>query len=391
MNRIIIHHRTQGKGVEAVHLQGIAGGMRECGHKTKIVSPPGVGVSTDEGKKGVVRSIAGNAPQFFFECLELAHNPVALMQLMNTNRDFGCDILYERYAFLGTAGACAAFLWKVPFILEVNYTVHNDLGVRSRSKTLLPLTRLLEHMVFKKASLLMPVSSRLAVQLAERGYDERKILVSPNAVDPSGFQVNRGQPEGLTQGLFRKQPDVVIGYVGSFAPWHRVDLLIDSCISAAKSVNMNIGLMLIGDGGNKASHMERASCLPGNLHMVFPGFIPHGSLPGYIAAMDIAVMPHSNDYGSPMKIFEYMALAKPVVAPDFGPLRDAINHGRDGLLFTPEDPGELTRALSSLVRDPEQRQAMGHMARLRVEKDHNWKARCAGIFDRLNKNGLNRI
>lgn len=313
------------------------------------------------------------------------------MQLMNTKLNFGCDVLYERYAFLGIAGACAAGIWKVPFLVEVNYTVHNDLGVRSRSKVFLPLTRLFEHLVFRKASLLLPVSSKLAGELVNRGYDDRKILISPNAVDPSHFHVNGGSPEKLKQGLFHKSPDVVIGYVGSFAPWHRVDLLIDSCIAAADTESIHIGLILIGDGGSKNALIEKAVPLPKNLHLVFPGFIPHAALPEYIAAMDIAVMPHSNDYGSPMKVFEYMALGKPVVAPDFGPLRDAVDHGRDGLLFAPGKLYELTCAILSLVKEPERRQAMGRTARLRVEKDHNWKARCTGIFDQLNKNGMNHI
>ncbi len=65
MNRVIIHHRTQGKGVEAVHLQGIACGMRECGYRTKIVSPPGVGVSTNEGKKEQSSLLPGMHPSSF--------------------------------------------------------------------------------------------------------------------------------------------------------------------------------------------------------------------------------------------------------------------------------------------------------------------------------------
>lgn len=384
MNKVLIHHRTQGKGVEAVHLQGIAGGMKECGCSAEIVSPPGVDISTIEGKKGIAKSIAGKTPQAVFECLELIYNVPAFFQLMKARRHFGCTILYERYAFLGVAGACAARIWGIPFVVEVNYTVDNDLEVRSRSKIFLPFTKFFEHLVFQSASLLLPVSSKLAGELAQRGYDENKILVSPNAVDISNFHIHSGPPGRLIKELFGEPPGVVIGFVGSFAAWHRVDLLIESCLAAADSLSTDIGLILIGEGGNKDVLLKKSSHLPRNMKIVFPGFIPHSSLPGYIASMDIAVMPHSNEYGSPMKVFEYMALGKPVIAPDFGPLRDAIDQGQEGLLFTPGSREELTKAILLLANKPEQRLAMGLKARMRVEKDHNWKARCVRILDMLN-------
>ncbi len=381
--KILIHHRTQGKGVEAVHVQGVARGMEACGHEVRIVSPPGVRLSVHERKNGVVGSIAGNVSQPVFECLELAHNLSALFMLAKAKKEFGCDLIYERYAFLGLASALASRAWKVPLALEVNYTAASDLGVRTRSKLLQPLTAYCEKFVFGSASILVPVSTALACELEVRGYAKNTIHVSPNAVDLSYFRPGRGVGREQGRELFRHPPDVVIGFVGSFAPWHRVGLLMDACRAAAESVRVNLGLMLVGEGGNRRDLEARAGRNPENLEIIFAGFVPHERLPGYIASMDIAVMPHSNDYGSPMKVFEYMAMERPVIAPDLGPLRDAVDHGCEGLLFTPGSREELASMLLGLINDPFARREMGRRARLRVERDHNWKSRCERILGAL--------
>ena len=84
-----------------------------------------------------------------------------------------------------------------------------------------------------------------------------------------------------------------------------------------------------------------------------------------------------------MKVFEYMAMERPVIAPDLGPLRDAVDHGCEGLLFTPGSREELASMLLGLINDPFARREMGRRARLRVERDHNWKSRCERILGAL--------
>lgn len=391
MKNVILNHRTQGKGVEAVHIHGIAEGMRMCGLNVTIVSPPGIAVSRDEGKRGLMQIIAKKAPQFVFECLEFIHNGVALQRLLKERKTHGCDLLYERYAYLGVASAVASKLWKVPLVVEINYTSDSDLAVRSRSRLLTFLTKACERFIFKNATVLLPVSTKLGEELVALGYPQSKILVSPNAVDVSSFIMNQIRTDNVRERLFPKAQDVVIGFVGSFAPWHRVDLLIEASLSIAGSVDRNIGLLLVGEGENKERIRSQLSATPANLTVVFTGFVPHKILPEYIEAMDIAVMPHSNDYGSPMKVFEYMAMGKPVVAPDFGPLRDAIEDGSDGVLFSPGNIDELKALLRRLVMDPSMRAKIGANARTRVEEDHNWKNRCVCILDKIRKQETERV
>lgn len=388
LDNVLINHRTQGKGVEAVHLQGIAGGMRDCGLKGTIISPPGVEVSTKDVKKGAARALARYAPQILFELLELLSNLAAFRSLERAKREQGCDIIYDRYAFLGISAYWAARLWGVPLVVEVNYLFESDLSLRSRSRIFGPLTRACERRVFRQADLLLPVSSKLKDDLIRLGYDQKKILVSPNAVDLSYFPRYSLKSEGIMKKLNISPTDTVIGFVGSFAPWHRVDILLDACTKLTNTGDHSITLLLIGDGATRAEMEQAAKRLPPNIKATFTGFVPHDELAGHISVMDIAVMPHSNDYGSPMKVFEYMALGKAVVAPDFSPLRDAINDGDDGLLFPPEDAEDLKDKLALLISEDRLRESIGKQARERVENEHNWKSRCGKILQQLQTIGI---
>jgi glycosyltransferase involved in cell wall biosynthesis len=97
-------------------------------------------------------------------------------------------------------------------------------------------------------------------------------------------------------------------------------------------------------------------------------------MPDYLAAMDIAVIPDERTgVASPMKLIEYMAMARAVVAPRLPNIEDVMQHDVNGLLFSPSDAGELRGHLQLLVGDAERRQRLGAQARLDVEREHTWR------------------
>ena len=103
------------------------------------------------------------------------------------------------------------------------------------------------------------------------------------------------------------------------------------------------------------------------------GAIGHNQLMHYVAAFSLGVMPDSNDYGSPMKIFEYMALVKPVVVPDYGPLLDAVTDGKQGKIFRRKDAHALARCIGDYFSDPKSLAEAGNHARASVETQFNWR------------------
>ena len=130
--------------------------------------------------------------------------------------------------------------------------------------------------------------------------------------------------------------------------------------------------MLIGDGPMLPAIREQSEKLGLASRVILTGRIGHKELPGYIRLFDVGVMPDSNDYGSPMKIFEYMSLRKPVVVPDYGPLLDAIEDGKEGRIFKARDVQQMADCLTMMLSDQATYDRMSEQARNKILSKHNW-------------------
>jgi len=95
-------------------------------------------------------------------------------------------------------------------------------------------------------------------------------------------------------------------------------------------------------------------------------------VPAYVKTMDIAVLPSSERFNSPMKLFEYMAMGRAVVAPDRPAIREVIRHGENGVLFRADDPEALTEALRLVMDDADLRRRIGRQARADALAKHTW-------------------
>jgi glycosyltransferase involved in cell wall biosynthesis len=393
--RILFHHRTQGQGVERVHIMGMVNAFLQAGHQVEIVSPPGVAVSHQETLAGDVplrptkkieapsrwKLILRFLPGVLFELMELFYNLISYRQLKKQVEAQPFDMIYERYAFLHFAGAWIAKKNKIPFFLEINFTCDTPL-YRKRSLFIRPIQKKIEEMIFKKADGLIVVSKGLKAQLIKRGISPDKIAVTPNAVDDT-FLVETNSGEAIRRQLQLTQRQVV-GFVGGFYPWHGLDLLIAVLPDIAREIP-NVSLLLIGDGPLQKILKEEVHRIGMDKSVIFTGQVPHKALPQYIAAFDLGIMPDSNDYGSPMKIYEYMALGKPVVAPRLPPLEEGIMDGEVGLLFPKRNREAFTMAILMLLNDKERRQKMGEAAHRHVQKNHTWKKNAEVTLDLLQR------
>lgn len=377
MMRILYHHRTQGRGVEAVHIMGTVREWRKMGHVVEILSPPGVQIESGHLSSGngrpsalsmVLRSLIRLVPEILFEVMELFYNLFALSILSRSLSNGGVDMIFERYSLLTLAGAWYAKRRSIPFFLEVNYTTYTPL-FRKRSAVLMPVARMMERFIFKNATGLVAVSSCLNDQLVSMGVDTGRIITLPNAADPAVFKARKA-PEELLQRLGIKGRRVV-GFVGFFYPWHGLDLMIEAVPQVLARVPETV-FLLIGDGPTKRELEKKVSEQGYGSSVRFLGRLRHEELPDYISLFDVAVVPHSNDYGSPMKVFEYMAVGKPVVAPDLGPLRDGITSGKEGILFAPGDAAALGTAITEILGDERTMEMMSSAARRKVETERNW-------------------
>jgi len=119
--------------------------------------------------------------------------------------------------------------------------------------------------------------------------------------------------------------------------------------------------------------------------VVFTGSVPHEAIPQYLAAMDITVAPFQDRkellYGSPIKLVEYMAMERPIVAAAVGQIKETIRHHQTGWLYPAGDDSKLADALETLLREPELAARLGRAAREEVALRHTWEAVASQIIN----------
>ena len=276
------------------------------------------------------------------------------------------DLIYERTTANSIAPTYLARRWGVPIVQEVNVTT--EIG-RLRPLVLEDLTTRLERWTVRRARLFVTVSEEFRRQLLQAGFPADRTVVCQNAIDPAEFDPTAVRPAALPQNAGPDGP--VVGYVGAFVPYHRVDALVEAARTLLPRWPRSRWL-LVGDGVERP-HIESLLARYG-LEDAFwmPGRVTHGQVPSYVMAMDIAVLPSSNPHGSAMKLFEYMGMGKAVVAPSVPAVVEVIRDGENGMLFDQDDPKSLGDVLDRLLGDEALRRRIGAAARRYVLAEHTW-------------------
>ncbi len=389
--RILYHHRTQGRGGEGVHIREVVMALQELGCEVQMQEAPGVDALHPDEKQDQAKPVSGvrpivmrlfkylslRAPQFLFEVAELSYNVWAYFPLSKKLRNEKVDIYYERYAFFGFVGIFLAHRFGVPSVLEVNEVAGVE---RARAQAMPVAAKYIEKKIFQRADAIVVVSSFLKTSLVKRGVSEQKIHVVPNAV--RGDHLENGECPG--KALRKKlglDDYVVIGFVGQIVHWDRIDLLIED-VAGLPAVR----LLIVGP----CRFMEELQRTVEDLSMqhivTFTGAVDRGQVRAYIDAMDICVLPHSNPFGSPIAMFEYMAMRKPVLAVDVGPVTDIIVDGVNGCVFSKGDRKEFRSKLKHLVEDQKLRERIGNSGFDMVRRRHTWgknAERLLCIFNRI--------
>ena len=371
---ILFHFRTQGTGAEGVHIAGIAGAFRRLGHRVVFVSPGSVDPTVTAGEnpfrgkgRGLLARLAAHAPRIVFELLEIAYNAIAHRRITSFLKQEKFDLIYERHAFFLYATAWLAERRGVPFVVEVN-ELAGDERIRAQP-WLLPLARWADRATFQCARLIVVVSPHLQRRIEAMGIPPEKILVLPNAVDDDTLEAVV-DPASIRQ-RFGCANAVIIGFAGWFVPWHQLDVLVAEFATLA-AATPELRLMLVGDGPLRASLEEQAAALGVGDRLILTGAVAHAEMPQYLAAMDVGLVPASNAYRSPIKLFEYMARGRAVVAPRTEPIALVVRDGENGLLFDPESPEDMRGQLARLIADPALRERLGEQARRDVLIGHTW-------------------
>ena len=204
--------------------------------------------------------------------------------------------------------------------------------------------------------------------VAKHGVAADKFTVNPNGGDLDRFHPQVPVDDALPDGFLGQGP--VVGFVGSFETWHGSGLLAEMA-SRVGQQRPDCRFLFVGDGPERRHLLSATAALGPRAHL--SGWVDHGRVAGLVAAFDIGVVAAAGFYMSPLKVVEWMAAGRAVVAPRQGPLQELIEDGEHGLLFTPGDGEDLIRCVLRLVDDPELRQRLGEAAHRRVRDALTWR------------------
>ena len=243
------------------------------------------------------------------------------------------------------------------------------------------LARLVEGWIWRSADSVVAVTEVLADRIAGAGVPRSAIAVMPNGIDLDRF---RAAPAAeVAKRDLGLVGHTVLGFIGFVRPWHGLEQIIDWLASAAIP---DLVLAVAGNGPAIPELTERAQARGVADRVRFLGVVERAEVPAVLAAFDIALQPAVVDYASPLKLFEYMASGKAILAPSSPNIREILTDGQDALLGTADD---LTDRLQRLVDDPELRGSLGRSAlETLLGRDLTWDrnaARVEAIGDSLRR------
>ena len=358
-------------GGSVAHTAGVIGGLQQAGVEVHAVA--------SDRLAGVTAPTEIISPEMWFdgwlrELEDLAYNVAFFLAALRTALRVRPQAIYQRHTAFNCCGAVLSRVLRLPLILEFNSSEVWK-GRYWGGLRLAAMAALVERINLRAADRVVVVSDVLRRQLVAAGVPAERVLVNPNGVDPRQFRPDAGGARvrrrlGLGSTL-------VVGFSGTFGAWHGIPTLaaaLPMVIEARPAVRW----LLIGDGPLRAVIDDAVARHRLGERVCRIGLVPHKDMPAYLAACDVLVSPHGRQadggefFGSPTKLYEYMATGRPIVASAVGQIADVLVDEESALLVPPDDARALCGAIVRLVDDACLRVRLGSAARQVAEQHHTW-------------------
>jgi len=366
--KILFSHRTQSQDGQFVHIQELIKALRELGHIVIVVEPRHVKSLKFGGEPRTTRAIKRYLPGFAYELMELAYSVPEFFGLAAAYRAHRPDVLYQRANLYMLSGLMCARLLALPYLLEVNAPLTQER--RKFGNLRLPtLAWRVERAAWRAANQVLPVTHVLARIIERAAIPSDRVTVIPNGVDIARFTP---RAETTLRQTLSLEGRLVLGFVGFVREWHHADAIVD--LLAGPDLPANSHFLIVGDGPVKSALQDQARRLGVLDRLTITGVVPREDVARYIECFDIALQPHVVAYASPLKLLEYMALARAIVAPATENIRELLVHEENALLVAPDDIAAYAVAVSRLANDEALRRNLGAAARETVlSRDLTWR------------------
>lgn len=388
------------------HISGVANALMDAGYDLTLFTA-GDRLLVDERAKLVTLP----APQMLAMPVETSQYRFGRRCLGIIRRSLVASppsFIYQRLSLGNFTGVTLSRSLGVPLVLEYNGSEAWVAKNWGRALRFHATAALAEDVSIRHAHLIVTVSDVLRDELLERGVDAARIVSYPNCIDPKSFDPGRFSPadNAHTRAEVGFSPqDVVATFVGTFGQWHGVDVLARAIrqlfIERREQLEaLRLRFLLIGDG-QKMPLVRETLALEGiERYVRLPGLVPQREAPRFLAAADLLLSPHvgnadgSRFFGSPTKLFEYMAMGRGIVASDLDQigevLRPALVLGTQpgpaeaakavAVLVPPGDVGRLVEGIELLAADRALRERLGHNARQLALSRYTWAHHVAAIL-----------
>lgn len=314
------------------------------------------------------------------------------------------DFIYHRHSGASFAGAYLAKKFNNLLILEFNsseiWKLENwKLQTNKNQKTvfyekfykkwiMLPIVKQVEKYNLKNAHKIIVVSKALKESLLKTKVPESKIIVYPNGIDPDKFFPELSGKK--IRNKYSLQNKIVIGFIGIFGEWHGVIEMAKAIVEFYKSTTReDVKFLVIGTGKLFESVHSIIRQSDNIKNVIFTGMVPQNEAPHYLAACDILLSPHIPNpdgtpfFGSPTKLFEYMAMGKAIIASKLDQINEVLEHQKDALLVEPGNIEELVNSMKKLVENEKLRIDLGENAHNKVINKYTWDIHVAKILDSI--------
>jgi glycosyltransferase involved in cell wall biosynthesis len=302
------------------------------------------------------------------------------------------SFVYHRYGLYSFAGLALARRLGAPFVLEYNGSevwVSRHWG---RPLRFADTARRIETTLLGAADLVVVVSRPIRDELVAQGVAPESIVVNPNGVDPERYSpAVDGAPVRRRYGLEDRR---VVGFIGTFGRWHGAEVLAEAfgrLLARRPEWRDSVRLMMIGDGATMPLVRETLARHGTAGFAVLTGAVPQDEGPGHLAACDVLASPHVRNpdgtpfFGSPTKLFEYMAMGRGIVASDIDQIGEVLRHGETAWLVEPGDANALAAGLERLLSDPDLARRLGQAARREAAARHTWRSHTRRIVESLQR------
>ena len=371
---------TQSGGA-TTHTAGFINAAAELGAQVSVISNDRV-AGVDETKVSM-QLIAPNPLGLTRAAFDLRNGMLFTDRACAEIESQSPDFFYQRYSRFNWTGVEASLRSRRPLFLEYNGSevwMAKHWG-RLRLGELLERC---ERINLAAATRIFVVAEVERNNLIKAGVPAEKIVVNPNGVDVEDFRPGVGR-ETIRRELGVPDDATLAGFVGTFGPWHGVLTLAEAI--ALLPPYSGLRFLFVGAGMFRDEVERIISAAGRSRQVIFAGQVEHKKVPALLDNCDILLSPHvpmtdgSEFFGSPTKLFEYMAMGKAIVASRLGQIAEVLDDEETALLVEPGNAQQLADAILRLSNSRELRERLGAAARRLAVERHTWKQNAQRVID----------